>query len=209
MLDGVVGPLSDRQREYLDAVRISSGQLARLVNNLVEISRLELSRGRIEIEPVDLAGALEETVAGLRPVAIQRNIRFEHNVASHLPPIRGNRDKLIEILANLIENALRYSPDGAAIEIGIGRGEGPCHIFTVRDHGPGIASGEEEVIFDRFTQGRPSPHVQRGGFGLGLYVVRQFLELMGGAVSVANHPDGGAVFTCVLLEWDASEVAEA
>jgi signal transduction histidine kinase len=208
LLDGVVGPLSDRQREYLDAVRTSSGQLARFVNNLVEISRLELSRGRIEIEPVDLAGALAETLACLKPVATQREIRFECNVAPQLPPVRGNRDRLLEILANLIENALRYSPDGGAIEITIDRGDGPRRRFSMRDHGPGIAAGEEETIFERFKQGRPSPYVQRGGFGLGLYVVRQFVELMGGAVSAVNHPDGGAVFTCVLLDWDAPEVAE-
>jgi signal transduction histidine kinase len=78
----------------------------------------------------------------------------------------------------------------------------------VRDHGPGIAPGEDEIIFERFKQGRPSPYVQRGGFGLGLYVVRQFVELMGGTVTAVNHPEGGAVFTCVLLDWDASEVAE-
>lgn len=208
LLDGVVGPLSDRQREYLESVRTSSGQLARLVNNLVEISRLELSQGRVEIEPVDLVGVLAETLAGLKPIATQREIRFERKVASDLPPVRGNRDKLLEILANLIENALRYSPDRGAVEIAIERGDGPRRRFSVRDHGPGIAAGEEEIIFERFKQGRPSPYVQRTGFGLGLYVVRQFVELMGGAVSVANHPDGGAVFTCILLDWDALEVAE-
>jgi signal transduction histidine kinase len=207
LLDGVVGPLSDRQREYLDAVRTSSGQLARLVNNLVEISRLELSRGRIEIEPVDLAGALAETLAGLKPVAVRRGIRIERCVAPELTPVSGNRDKLLEILANLIENALRYSPDGGTVEVTIDRGIGPSQRFSVRDHGPGVADGEEEIIFERFKQGRPSPHVQRGGFGLGLYVVRQFVELMGGAVSAVNHPNGGAVFTCTLLDWDAPEVA--
>ena len=208
LLDGVVGPLSDRQREYLETVRTSSGQLARLVNNLVEISRLELSRGRIEIEPVDLVGTLGETLACLKPVATQRGIRFDCNAAPELQPVRGNRDKLLEILANLIENALRYSPDGGAIEITIDRGDGPRRRFSVRDYGPGIAAGEEEIIFERFKQGRPSPYVQRGGFGLGLYVARQFVELMGGSVSAVNHPDGGAVFTCVLLDWDAPEVPD-
>jgi signal transduction histidine kinase len=208
LLDGVVGPLSDRQREYLDAARTSSGQLARLVNNLVEISRLELSRGRIEVEPVDLVGALEETITGLKPVAIQRRILLERAVPPDLPPVRGNRDKLIEIQTNLIENALRYSPDGGTVEIVIDRKNGARQRFSVRDHGPGIAPGEDEIIFERFKQGRPSPYVQRGGFGLGLYVVRQFVELMGGTVTAVNHPEGGAVFTCVLLDWDASEVAE-
>jgi signal transduction histidine kinase len=208
LLDGVVGPLSDRQREYLDTVRTSSRQLARLVNNLVEISRLELAQGRIEIEPVDLAGALEETLTGLKPVATRREIRFERHLPPDLPPVRGNRDKLLEVLANLVENALRYTPDSGTIEITVDRGNGSHQRCSVRDHGPGIAAGEESIIFERFKQGRPSPFVHRGGFGLGLYVVRQFVELMGGSVDVANHPDGGAVFTCALLDWDASEVAE-
>jgi signal transduction histidine kinase len=208
LLDGVVGPLSDRQREYLDAVRTSSGHLARLVNNLVEISRLELSRGKVDLEPVSLAEVLDETLAGLRPIAIQREIRFERMVPPALPAVRGNRDKLIEILANLIENALRYSPDGGAIEIAVDRTDGACQRISVRDHGPGFAPGEDEIIFERFKQGRPSPYIQRGGFGLGLYVVRQFLQLMGGTVSAANHPEGGAVLTCVLPEWDAREGSE-
>jgi signal transduction histidine kinase len=207
LLDGVVGQISDRQREYLETVRTSAGLLARLVNNLVEISRLELSRGRIEIEPVDLPSAVAETLASLKPVATQREVRFKCDVATELPSVRGNRDKLLEILANLIENALRYSPNGGEIEITVDRGAGPRRRFSVRDHGPGIAAGEEEIIFERFKQGQPSPYVQMGGFGLGLYVVRQFVELMGGAVSVVNHPDGGAVFTCVLLDWDATEVS--
>lgn len=205
LLDGVVGPLSDRQREYLDAVHASSGQLARLVNNLVEISRLELSRGRIELEPVDLALVLDETLAGLGPVASQRGIRLDLRVDPHPAPVRGNKDKLIEILANLIENALRYSPDGEVIEIAIVSGEDGRERIRVRDHGPGIALGEEKAIFERFRQGRPSPYVQKGGFGLGLYIVREFLELMGGSVCAANHPEGGAIFTCTLLDWETPE----
>jgi signal transduction histidine kinase len=205
LLDGVVGPLSDRQREYLDAVRTSSGQLGRLVNNLVEISRLELSRGRIEFEPVDLSGALAETLAGMGPVASQRGIRLDLCIEPALAPVRGNRDKLIEILANLIENALRYSPDEGLIEITILPEKGGRQSVRVRDHGPGIAPGEEEVIFERFRQGRPSPFVQSGGFGLGLYVVREFLELMGGTVRATNHPEGGAIFTCTLLDWESPE----
>jgi signal transduction histidine kinase len=205
LLDGVTGPLGERQREYLEGVRASSRQLARLVNNLVEISRLELSRGRVEIEPVKLADPVAEALEGLRPIALARGVRFQLDAPGGLGPVRGNRDKLIELVANLVENALHYSPGGAAIEISLARLDGGRQELRIRDHGPGIAPGEEELIFERYRQGRPSPCVQKSGFGLGLYVVREFLALMNGSVAAENHPAGGAVFACTFEEWREAE----
>jgi len=74
----------------------------------------------------------------------------------------------------------------------------------VRDHGPGLAAGESELIFDRFQQGTPSPYSKQRGFGLGLYVARSYAELMGGSVTASNHPEGGALFVCTLPEWEKS-----
>jgi len=115
--------------------------------------------------------------------------------------VRGDRDKLLEVAANLIENAIKYAPANTAVEIAL-TSDAPDRVrLDVRDYGPGIAAGENEIIFDRFRQGRPSPHAETSGFGLGLYVVRSFLAAMGGTVWAENHPQGGACFICTLAPW--------
>ncbi|MBI5836404.1 MAG: hypothetical protein HZB25_04080 [Candidatus Eisenbacteria bacterium] len=228
LLDGVAGPTEPRQREYLEAIRISAGQLGRLVGNLLEISRLELGAAKVELGPVDVGELLREVAAGLKPLAAGRGVTIEVGAEAArsagaagppsrgaavpgadtlavgaLPPALANREKLYEVVANLLENAIRYSPPGEKVEAALAPVTGGAQRFTVRDHGPGLPADERDRLFERFRQGRPSPYVPQGGFGLGLYVVRSFMELMQGTVSADNHPEGGAVFTCTLRDADA------
>ncbi len=203
LIDGVIGEPNARQREYLEAIKSSAGHLTRLVHNLLEISRLELGSRPPQLAPTHLERVMEEAVAELKPVANARKIDFAVRVESGLPPIRADREKVMQILCNLIENAIRYSPDAGTIEIAAERAGGGAQRVTVRDHGPGISSGEEESIFERFRQGKASPYTGGGGFGIGLYVVRSFVTLFGGAVTAANHPEGGAEFVCTFPEWPA------
>lgn len=201
LLDGLAGTPTEQQREVLESVRTSTQQLQRLVNNLLEISRLELSTSRVRLGPVDLVAVIAETIRGLKPLAARRGIGLDLSAADGLPPVRGDRDKLFEVAANLIDNAIKYAPANTTVEIAL-ISDGPDRVrLDVRDHGPGIAEGESEIIFDRFRQGRPSPHAETSGFGLGLYVVRSFLAAMGGTVWVENHPQGGACFICTLAPW--------
>lgn len=209
LLDGLAGPLADRQREYLTAIQTSARQLERLVNNLVQISRLETGSLSVEVEPVDLGSVAREVRTGLAPLALSRGIRVELKIADGTRPVRGNREKLYEILANLLENAVSYSPNGSSVEILVERDAPGRHRLAVRDHGPGLGEGEVERIFQRFQQGRPSPYVKQTGFGLGLYVVRSFTEMLAGSVAAANHPEGGAVFTCSFPDWEGAQGAEA
>ena len=201
LLDGVAGPLAQRQSEYLHAIRISARQLARLVNNLLEITRLETGTAKVPIDPVALAPLLEDVRIALAPLAEAKQVRLTLACESGLGPARGNREKLIEVVTNLVENAIKYSPPGAAVDVTLAR-QGPGGLrLAVRDRGPGIPPGEEEVIFERFHQGAPSPHSQQQGFGLGLYVVKSYLDLFAGTVRARTHPDGGAEFECELPEW--------
>jgi signal transduction histidine kinase len=95
-----------------------------------------------------------------------------------------------------------YSPSGSSVEIVVEQEPPGRQRMTVRDHGPGLGEGEEERVFQRFQQGRPSPYVKQTGFGLGLYIVRSYAEMLAGSVTAANHPDGGAVLTCTFPDWD-------
>ncbi len=201
MLDGVRGgtPTADNASQ-LKAVDSAADQLGKLVTNLLELSRLEHPGARIEHGRVDLLPLVQEAVATVTPAARARNIRFELSIAPNLKSVRGDRGQLLEVVSNLLENAARYSPDGEVVDIHLDRnGEG--QILEVRDRGPGLAANDSERIFERFGQGRPSPYTRDRGFGLGLYVVKSYLEQMNGTIRVDNHPEGGARFVCTVPEW--------
>jgi len=203
LLDGVRSAPSSEQMPQLQAVSAAASQLGRLVNNLLDLSRLEHPSARGEHVRVDLVPLVQEAVATVQPVARARNIRFEVSVASSVGPVRGDRGQLLEIVMNLLENAMRFSPDGESVDVTLERnGEG--QTVSVRDHGPGIPANEFERIFERFEQGKPSPYTKEQGFGLGLYVAKSYAELMHGSIRAGNHPDGGARFVCTIPEWKSA-----
>ena len=203
LLDGVRESPTAEHVPQLQAVETAANQLGRLVNNLLDLSRLEHPNARAQHAPVDLYPLVQEAVATIQPTARTRNVRFEVDVARNLKPVCGDRGQLLEIFTNLLENAVRYSPDGQAVDIALDRnGEG--QMLVVRDRGPGLSASESERIFERFEQGRPSPYSRERGFGLGLYVARSYLELMRGTIHGDNHPDGGARFVCTVPEWRES-----
>lgn len=198
LLDGVSGELNESQADYLRSIKASSGHLARMVSNLLEISRLERAQTQLDTEPVDLRLVIDRAIKTLRPLAAEKQVRFQVEQVGPMAPVLGNEDKLVEVAMNLLDNAVKYTPEDSAIEILIGTLEAGGFGFSVRDHGPGLGSGDVSVLFERFEQGTPSPHSQQHGFGLGLHIVKSYLELMDGEARAANHPAGGAVFTCLI-----------
>lgn len=203
LIDGVAGPIEPRQVEYLNAIDASARQLSRLVQNLLVLSRLDRAEQPPLPEPVLLASAVEEAVVGLRPVARRRGVRIESFFGEGLPPARGSREKVIEIVSNLVENAVRFSPPGSAIDLSVEAAGPGWQRIVVRDRGPGIGVGDSARLFDQFVQGAPSPFESSQGFGLGLYVVHRYMTMMGGTVEGGNHPEGGARFVCALPDWPA------
>jgi signal transduction histidine kinase len=209
LLDGIAGPLREEQTAYLQAILTSAIHLGQLVTNLLEVSRLEEGDAAIELGPVCLASVTDEAVVGLVPIAAAKDVRFVRRIDRRLAPVLGNHERLVQVLVNLLENAIRYSPSGSPVEITLEHFGSHSQKLTVRDPGPGIRPGEEEAIFERFRQGEPSPHAQPQGFGLGLYVVKAHVEAFSGSVCAANHPQGGAEFVVLLREWPQGEVATA
>jgi signal transduction histidine kinase len=201
LLDGVGGSPAPEHASRLRAVRVASNQLGRLVSNLLDLSRLDQPDAATKSEPVSLASIVEEAMTTLGPLGESRGVRFEFRGEDGAGPVLGDRDKIFEIVANLLENATRFSPGGSSVDVALHRCAGDRQSLEVRDHGPGLAVEDRERIFDRFHQGRPSPYSKQRGFGLGLYVARSYAELMGGSVTASNHPEGGAVFVCTLPDW--------
>lgn len=192
LLDGVVGEVSDAQRSYLEGIESSARQLVRLVNNLLEVTRLESGLPEVEFGPVDLTELVAESVSKLRATAQTASVELVVD-APESGMVSGNHEKLLEIVDNLIENAIRYSPPHSRVDVRIERDRGLR--LVVEDRGPGVDPAEIDAIFEPYRQGTPSPHSSQHGFGLGLFVVRSWTEKMGGTVSVENRSDGGARFT--------------
>jgi len=193
LLDGVVGPVTHEQTNYLDGIESSARQLVRLVNNLLEATRLESGEPEIELTPLSLREVVDTSVAKLRVTAESMDVAIGFDEGRE-PLIVGHREKLLEVVDNLVENAIRYAPPDSSIDVRLSTGEDHVEL-KVADRGPGLEPDAIEGIFEPYRQGAPSPYSNQNGFGLGLFVVRSWVERMDGTVHAENRDDGGAVFT--------------
>ena len=195
--EGLAGPVSDAQADYLASVGAAERQLARLVDNLVDLSRLDLEAQAPPPVAVDMAQVVGEAATALRPLATARDNRIEISSVEHLPRVAGRPEAVAQIAMNLIDNALKYAPAGTVVEVGLAT-DGAYVALTVRDHGPGLPAGDPSVLFELFHQGPESAEVGRKGFGIGLHIVQAWTMSMGGTIAADNHPEGGARFECRL-----------
>ncbi len=182
------GTTDDRQA--LESALSSTRRMSGLVSDLLLLARADAGR-RIARTEVDLARIAAEALEEIEPLAGEREIRSE--LEGPLP-LRANPDELHRLVRNLLENAVRHTPDGASVEL-IARREGDQAMLQVLDDGPGIPGGMEDQVFDRFVRGGgPSDTAGGGGSGLGLAIVRAVAESHGGSVDAGRSPSGGARF---------------
>src|SRR5213078_563947 len=187
----VVVEESQRER-LLEVVSSEADRLARIVNDILWASRLESGRMSIAIERCDAAAIAVEVVDVLRsraPEGIEVAVRKSRG----LPPVAADPDKLRQILTNLIDNAIKYSPDGGRVGVEIGRSGGRVR-FRVSDEGLGVPPAEQDRIFEKFF--RLDPNLTRGvgGTGLGLYISRELVQRMGGRIWVEAPNGRGSTF---------------
>ncbi|MFT5233136.1 MAG: signal transduction histidine kinase [Candidatus Krumholzibacteriia bacterium] len=206
MLDGVVGEINESQRLYLEGIDSSARQLVRLVNNILEATRLESELPVVEFTAVDLVKTLNESVTKLRLTAEANKVTLliDHEDRAI---VYGNEEKLLEVIDNLVENAIRYAPPQSEVTVSISVKAGVV-VLVVTDHGPGIAEEDLDAIFESYRQGAKSPHSSQQGFGLGLFVVKSWVERMGGKVQAKRAPSGGAMFVVTLPEPETNSQEE-
>jgi PAS domain S-box-containing protein len=196
--------LDDERREsLLDVIADESERLTRIASDILLANTLDSDRLRLERETVDLGGLTREVVDEMRISFAERDdIAIKFSSPQLHTPVAGDADKLRQILMNLIENAVKYSPDGGCVEVGLEARDNRVRV-VVRDEGIGIPPGEEQRIFGKFY--RVDPQLSRGvgGTGLGLYISRELVRRMQGRVSVAPHEGKGSTF-CVDLPLAAS-----
>jgi signal transduction histidine kinase len=191
--DGLLPANSDT----LASLREETVLLARLVDDLQDLALAEAGQLRFAVSPVSVEEAARAAIAALGPTADAAGVKLEAEIAPGLPPARVDRERLAQILRNLLANAITHSPRAGAVRVAARR-EGSHVEIAVSDDGPGIAPEHRERIFDRFYRVDPSRSRATGGAGLGLAIVRQLARAQGGDARVESEPGRGARFVVTL-----------
>lgn len=193
---GVAGT-PERQARYLQLAREKADVLERLVFDLFEYTRAEYLREVPRPEQLDLGDLLRRTIEGLQPQADARGVQLE--LAGETAPlvIPGDPMLLTRAVENLLDNAVRYTPEGGDIQVRWAQSHGQAE-FSVADSGPGISPEDLAHIFAPLYRGETSRNRRTGGAGLGLAIARRLIRAHGGELTASNGPHGGAIFTAVL-----------
>lgn len=205
MLDGLVGDLNDRQSFYLERMKYNIERLTRMINDLLDLSRIEAGRMDLHQSAVNMGSLVREVVETLQPMAQERSLILEAHISAPIGFIQGDRDKLIQIFTNLINNALKFTESPGTVAVEVKQRDNGMLQTCVIDNGCGIPLEEQQTIFERFYRGQSSEMKSRGA-GLGLAITKSLVELHGGSIWVESTPGEGSRF-CVILPLPPSTTA--
>jgi signal transduction histidine kinase len=202
---------------YISNIRQSGRDLLELINDLLDLAKIEAGRMEIRSEAMSLSDMFEALATILRPLAEQRGVMVEPSVAPEVPILHSDPGKLQQILYNLLSNAIKFSPQNGRIELmadlvapasAASAAEEPGHVLIrVIDRGPGIEAAKHGVIFEKFRQLDGSVTRTHSGTGLGLAISKELTTLLGGRIGVESSPGEGATFWIELpLHRDAAQV---
>ncbi|MDQ2910700.1 MAG: ATP-binding protein, partial [Actinomycetota bacterium] len=185
---------ADQRESFLELIASETGRLATLIGDVLDTSRIEAGTFSFRFSEVDVGRLVRDSVATAQ--LGQDEVRLLAEVREPLPQVRGDSERLRQVLMNLIDNAIKYSPSGGEVEVRA-YGEDGRVLIDVRDRGPGIAKDDQRLIFEKF--GRVTGGgVTRPGTGLGLFIARSIAEAHGGGLEVHSAPDQGSTFTLEL-----------
>ena len=197
LLMQAVGPVNDEQRRFLQTIKTNIDRLGGLVNDLLDISRIESGRVELAIEPVNTVELLGEVrEAFLRRARLEsKPMNVELVAGSQVPPVRADRDRLRQVLNNLVENSFNYTPANGSIRLSAWAVEARVMI-EISDNGIGIAPAEQSRIFERFYRGEQALNLSVGGTGLGLSIVEQLVDMHRGTIELESKgvPGQGTIF---------------
>jgi signal transduction histidine kinase len=182
----------------IDALQGETARLAAIIDDLFALARVEAGRLPLEHQAVDVGAVIDEVVRFMRPLAQRESaVTLSLDVPPGLPLVSADPGRLHQILSNLVRNAIRHTPEGGIVALSA-RSTGDRVSIAVADTGEGIAPDDLPHVFDRFYRADPSRSRSTGGAGLGLSIVRELVELMGGTVTAESALDGGSTFTVSL-----------
>jgi len=190
------GELNEKQEEYLKDIYASGTHLLSLINDILDLSKIEAGRMELELADFDLPTAIENALMLVRERAGRRSIALHTNIDPRLGQIQADERKVRQVVLNLLSNAIKFTPEGGQIEVGAMPKDGLVEV-SVSDTGIGIAPDDQDKVFEEFRQvGTAAKKVE--GTGLGLTLCRKFVELHGGRIWVKSRPGHGSTFTFTL-----------
>ena len=198
LLRGVSGPLSASQRESLTRVDANGRHLLTLINEILDISRIEAGKMPVRFSSIKLKELLDEIMAESEPLIARSNLVVTANVPEGLPAIRSDRQKVKQILLNLLTNALKFTPRGSVTVSCTHPRSSRELAIAVADTGIGIAAADQARIFEAFSQADPAATREGGGTGLGLAICRRLAAVLGGRITLESKLRQGSTFTLVL-----------
>jgi two-component system phosphate regulon sensor histidine kinase PhoR len=211
-----LAPVPPRMRERIGKLEVETGNIAQMVAELLDLARIESGGRQLHLDDVDLGKVATESVERLRTFADRQGVALRLAVEPDLPPVRGEASRLAQVFANLVHNAVKFSPSGTEVRIGVRHADAgvpeiarrprsaarPMLEGWVADDGPGISPVDQARIFERFYKGDRT-RTAGGGTGLGLAIARHIVEGHGGVIRVDSEEGRGATFTFTIPVSDA------
>jgi signal transduction histidine kinase len=193
LTDRMFGELNEKQEEYLKDIYASGTHLLSLINDILDLSKIEAGRMELELMDFDLPQAIDNALMLVRERAGRRSITLHTAVDAHLGQVRADERKVRQVILNLLSNAIKFTPEGGRIEVAAVPKDESVEV-SVSDTGVGIAQEDQEAVFEEFRQvGTAAKKVE--GTGLGLTLCRKFVELHGGRIWVRSELGAGSTFT--------------
>jgi len=197
LLDGVPGEINDEQRDCLNDILSSGQQLLNLINDVLDLSKIEAGRMELKLENLKLVDVIDEVVSTVTPMLDENKHKLAVSVGDGLPQVHADKSRLRQILLNLLGNAIKFTPPGGQLGIKVTREDDWCQV-SVADNGIGIKKEDQEQIFEVFTHAETLPEEKKEGTGLGLALTKQFVEAIGGRIWVESEYGKGSKFTFTL-----------
>lgn len=202
MIDGLTGPLNGKQTRYMTGIKDSTERLARLIRDLLDLSVIETGKSELKPARFSLRSLIHEVVETLKPLAVEKRISVEIARTNGDATAWADRDKITQVLTNLIVNAVKFSPAGGSLKLGMApANDGGLLEVSVSDTGPGIPPAEVERIFQEFYQISQPGREKTLGVGLGLAISKKLVEMHGGKIRVESVPGEGSTFFFTLPAW--------
>lgn len=220
VLDGTAGPLSEQQNKFLTILKNNMDRLTRLINDLLDLSKIEAGRMELKKELINISYLAKETIDSISVYAQRKNIELFFQGDEDLPQINCDKDRITQVIINLVMNAIKFTPEGGNVSVVVTRDEGrgmkdegrrtkddgrmrpssvvprPPICVSVADTGPGMSQDELDVLFNRFKQLASPERVK--GTGLGLSISKAIVEMHGGSIKIKSEVGKGSTFSFML-----------
>ena len=208
LLDGLAGPIPPEQREHLETVLRSAQQLHSMIDDLLETTRAESGKLRIEPRCMAIDGVVEQAAAMLQASAQAKKVSLEVSIEGKIPLVHADPSRVLQVLINLIDNAIKFTPAGGSVQVRAYLVEAdPASVYlSVTDTGRGISPESKALVFERLFQDPNALDNSQKGLGLGLYIVQELVRLHGGRIWVESHPGHGSVFSFTLPLFSLSQI---